>query len=115
MSICISKCFCSDIGSSSCNEVNGKEPVCICRANYIGLTCDECASGYIKNDKGACVKGNYCKEDGGEEDCNGHGDCLSNGGNAKCICHEGFANDGLDLCARCADPLFAYPHECQHM
>lgn len=29
-----------------------------------------------------------------------------------CHCNAGFADDGLELCARCADPLFEYP-DCQ--
>ena len=34
------------------------------------------------------------------------------GGAAVCECDFGFANDGLDQCARCSDPLMKYPSEC---
>jgi len=59
--------------------------------------------------------GNLCVADGGLEDCNGHGECFNNNGLASCICDEGFDDDGLSLCGRCADPMFIYPHECQKM
>jgi hypothetical protein len=58
-----------------------------------------------------CKPTTRCKENGGEEDCNGHGRCFEDEvtGQAKCLCDEGFKDDGLDLCGRCADPLFEYP------
>lgn len=49
---------------------------------------------------------NLCIADGGLEDCSDHGQCVVENGRASCICDEGFANDGLALCSRCADPLF---------
>lgn len=36
------------------------------------------------------------------------------GGIARCDCDQGFANDGLVQCGRCADPIFTYPFDCNH-
>lgn len=105
-------CSCSMIGTSNCQEEDGEEPMCICRENYTGEDCNDCVEGFYKNEKGYCIVGNYCVESGGTENCNGHGNCVDLNGRAKCDCLEGFANDGLELCGRCADPLFTYPHEC---
>lgn len=58
------------------------------------------------------MEGSACEQDGGSEDCNGHGTCYSIDGQATCECDSGFANDGLSLCGRCADPLMEYPSEC---
>ena len=115
LQMCTSSCHCSLIGTATCNEMTDGEPECICRNSYAGEDCSQCTDGFVHNDKGECVKGTVCIEDGGEEDCNGHGQCSNIDGKAHCECDEGFTNDGLDLCGRCSDPLFAYPHECQKL
>ena len=112
MVLCMSNCSCSLMGTLTCTEASGSEPLCVCHPNYHGEDCSQCLAGFAKNSKGECVRGSICVEEGGTEDCNGHGQCTTEGGFAKCICDEGFANDGFAYCARCADPLFAYPHEC---
>ena len=38
--------------------------------------------------------------------------CEQRGATAVCTCDAGFVDDGLEHCARCADPLFRYP-DCQ--
>ena len=114
MVLCTSNCSCSLIGTLTCTE-SEKEPICICHPNYTGESCNECVQGYVKNSSGECVRGSICVEQGGTEDCNGHGLCQDENGFAVCVCEEGFAHDGFAYCSRCADPMFAYPHECQKM
>jgi hypothetical protein len=61
---------------------------------------------------GECTLGSKCADEGGSETCNGHGSCEQVGAHAVCHCDAGFADDGLELCSKCADPLFTYP-DCQ--
>ena len=44
-------CDCSTNGTFNC-DVYGN---CICREGYTGTKCDQCQSGYSKNDSGMCI------------------------------------------------------------
>lgn len=70
---CVSACGCSLTGTASCNEETEGEPECICRANYAGVDCSDCASGFVHNSHNECIRGSQCVQDGGNIDCNGHG------------------------------------------
>ncbi len=47
------------------------------------------------NDQGFCVKESFCFDQGGKEDCQGHGTCVQLGGIARCDCEDGFTNNGM--------------------
>jgi hypothetical protein len=114
MTVCTSKCNCDPTGTKECIEGESwrKAPTCVCHRDYEGLDCGTCAAGFFKNDDGYCEKEAKCADEGGDVDCNGHGTCMQEGPIARCECHQGFSDDGLDQCGRCSDPLFNYPEEC---
>lgn len=41
--LCTSKCACNSVGTSRCDEANGK---CVCHQTFAGDDCSECAQGY---------------------------------------------------------------------
>ena len=112
LQVCMSACECDRIGTKECVEDQRGNHLCKCHAHFTGIHCTECDEGYYRNGEGYCEKVSTCADIGGEEDCSGHGTCYQEGPTAICECDPGFANDGLDLCGRCADPLMTYPHSC---
>lgn len=112
MIVCTSACDCDPIGTADCIEDHDGTNVCVCHPKFTGLDCSECIDGYYRNADGFCERVSLCQRNGGEEMCNGHGRCEQEGNTAVCYCDHGFANDGLDQCGRCADPLMDYPSEC---
>ena len=109
--MCVSGCECDVLGTEECLE-DDEGHVCVCHPHFTGDDCSECAEGFYRNSDGFCEKGSVCADLGGEEDCHGFGTCYQEGEAAVCDCDPGFANDGLNQCARCADPLMHWPHEC---
>ena len=112
MHVCASGCNCDLLGTLDCIMDEHDEPVCICHPHFQGEDCSECADGFYRNHDGFCEKASLCADLGGQEDCAGHGTCIQEGPAAICQCDHGFANDGLDQCARCADPMMKWPYEC---
>ena len=109
--MCVSGCECDVLGTEECLEDDDGH-VCVCHPHFAGEDCSECAEGYYRNADGFCEKGSVCADLGGEEDCHGFGTCYQEGEAAVCECDPGFTNDGLNQCARCADPLMKWPNEC---
>lgn len=110
LKVCTTNCLCDWIGTHSCEEDTGE---CTCRETHSGHDCGECAEGHSKDpETGECHLVSKCKDQGGKEDCHGHGTCVQRGERAVCNCEAGFVNDGLLQCMRCTDPLFVFP-DCQ--
>lgn len=109
--VCASACECDVIGTAECIE-DGIDHVCLCHPLFHGEFCDQCESGFFRNSDGYCEASSLCADLGGEEYCNNHGTCYQEGPAAICDCDPGFANLGLDQCARCSDPMMRYPMEC---
>ena len=108
--LCTSRCLCNPKGQKSCNEDLG---ICECHYPYTGTDCTSCLANFIfDSTTNECHPSSKCKDNGGEEDCNGHGTCYEDSvsGQAKCDCEEGFTDDGNDYCGKCVDPLFTYPN-----
>ena len=112
MHVCMAGGDCDAIGTSEIFQNEDGSLVCICHPFFGGIDCSQCIEGYYRNKDGFCEKASLCVDEGGEEDCNGHGVCYQEGPSAVCICDHGFTHDGLDQCARCQDPMMQYPHEC---
>lgn len=113
--VCASSCNCDPVGTRQCIEDNKGDggAFCHCHKEFEGPECGRCKAGHFKNDDGYCEKQTRCEELGGDVNCNGHGVCIQDGPVARCECHPGFSDDGLDQCGRCSDPLFSYPDECE--
>ena len=108
--LCTTKCTCNVKGMQECDE---SKAVCKCHHPYAGDDCSKCVKGFVFDPStNECQPATKCKHNGGEEDCNNHGVCYEDekSGQAKCMCEKGFDDDGLDLCGKCADPLFTYPN-----
>jgi len=112
MRICTSSCNCDGLGTAQCLKLDSGAHMCHCHAKFTGDDCSKCVEGYFRNSDGFCEKTGVCADQGGDEDCNGHGKCEQVGPTAVCQCDPGFAHDGLDQCGRCQDPLMAYPDQC---
>jgi len=107
MKVCTSNCHCDQKGTARCDEASGR---CECRFPFIGEDCSQCAEGHTQDPTtGECTPDTHCIDHGGKEDCHGHGTCEQRGETASCTCSPGFVDDGLEKCAKCADPLFQYP------
>ena len=107
LNLCMTNCMCDWVGTSKCEEHTGK---CHCKFPHTGPDCSQCEKGHTRDPtSGQCVPASVCVEQGGKEDCNGHGICNMRGNAAVCECDPGFINDGLEQCGRCTDPLFTYP------
>jgi hypothetical protein len=88
------ECHCNWAGTKHCAEDTG---ICECKWPHIGKDCSLCDKGHVKDPgTGRCVPANKCKDNGGTEDCQGHGICVQKGDIAQCNCNPGFANDGLE-------------------
>ena len=101
MHVCMAGGDCDAIGTSEIFQNEDGSSVCICHPFFGGIDCSQCIEGYYRNKDGFCEKASLCVDEGGEEDCNGHGVCYQEGPSAVCICDHGFTHDGLDQCARC--------------
>jgi hypothetical protein len=113
LKVCASSCLCNWKGTESCSEDEGLGGGCQCREPYTGPDCGQCKAGHTLNPgTGECTLASACAGSGGADPCNGHGQCEQVGAQAVCHCEPGFADDGLERCSRCADPLFEYP-DCQ--
>lgn len=105
--ICATSCLCNWPGALGCDE---QTSTCKCQWPYTGADCSACSAGFTLDPAtGACTEARTCKEQGGQETCNGHGQCEQVGQRAVCQCEPGFAHDGLNYCAKCADAYFTYP------
>jgi hypothetical protein len=94
LNLCMTNCMCDWVGTSKCEEHTGK---CHCKFPHTGPDCSQCEKGHTRDPtSGQCVSASVCIEQGGKEDCNGHGICNMRGNAAVCECDPGFINDGLE-------------------
>ena len=83
-------------------------PSCTCDTGYAGDTCEDCASGYVRDENGLeCVSAGT----GGPCDPSpcGHGDCSVENESAVCTCHDGYTGT---ICDRCAEGYEETAGEC---
>ncbi|MCD6497206.1 MAG: VCBS repeat-containing protein [Deltaproteobacteria bacterium] len=83
------------IGGGTCDDSSG-HALCTCNAGYQGISCDECASGYVEQ-SGACLPVTC-----GQDDCNeshGGGTCDDSSGKVVCTCNAGYVGP---VCSQCA-------------
>jgi hypothetical protein len=61
--------------------------VCECHFPYKGDDCSKCEKNYIFNHTSKeCMKQRKCTNNGGTEDCNGHGICTEDEITGQAIC-----------------------------
>jgi hypothetical protein len=78
-------------GHGVCDDSSGKV-VCTCDVGYAGIYCENCASGYHRENS-ICVKDNPCSG----VTCSNHGVCkLDSLGNPRCECESGYHPEGLN-------------------
>ena len=104
-----SECLCSSNGSvgTDCN----KSGDCTCKTNFVGSKCDDCTTGYFKQN-GLCKSCNCNRVGSYSKDCNpyGHCNCRSGFKGKRCDdCATGYAGT---QCNRCSSGYFGYPN-CQ--
>lgn len=83
-----------DCGTGQCDDRSGIA-ACVCSAEYVGSSCQECAAGFQDHDgDGVCRPA--CN--GGTLSCL-HGSCDDSSGTAVCVCEEGYVGSSCGQCA----------------
>jgi hypothetical protein len=83
-------------GRGTCSDQAG-QPVCACESGYVGVLCQDCAVGYVRDasDTTQCVPGETCAV---SNPCGDHGTCDDRSGVTTCTCELGYAEPYCQTC-----------------